>query len=583
MDEDEDEDKDEDGALGKEVVTMMHLRKWQAAIIQSRSLRSLRQLLLAFRSISRSGEDAQDDMNLESALERSGSAKRAAMAQRQKRMAEEDARNKYAVESPRVFEKVVQTTLSYMPLVLTHHVPFKAFPLAGSSGSDGLFRFRVNQNAKSDRMRQPIQALVNNIAVLTRSLPNGSADKDKEDDADSGMLLRFVVDQSIKLIPYITSHPNNRVSKTYIRMLISVWASAGDRARVSAFLALRAMMAAGDSEVRDLVLRSTYHTLLKVAKRTSMHNLPQINLMKNSAAELFRIDPAASYQQAFGFIRQLAILLRNALQTKSKESYLNVYNWQFVHAVDFWASVLSLTCDQTVYPNGDITASRLEPLIYPLVQVALGAMRLIPISRYYPLRFHLLRALLRIIQRTGVYIPLAPYLIEILDAPEFTRKTKGASLPVLDFEIQLRVPTNFVRTAVYADLLAEETSFLLLQFLATQARSLAFPELTTPIVIQLRRKLRTAMAAKTGKTKGQKTKGEATLKTVVEKIESQRTWVETRRAKLDFAPAQLLRNNMSKMDFIQDSAEGPLEAAARLSKKVREQKRALLAQSHVEV
>lgn len=99
--------------------------------------------------------------------------------------------------------------------------------------------------------------------------------------------------------------------------------------------------------------------------------------------------------------------------------------------------------------------------------------------------------------------------------------------------------------------------------------------MTTPIVIQLRRKLRAAANATKvkGKGKAHKTKGEATLKTLADKVDSQRTWVETRRAKLDFAPAQLLRNNMSKMDFIQDQAESPLEAAARLARKVRQQRR----------
>jgi nucleolar complex protein 2 len=44
--------------------------------------------------------------------------------------------------------------------------------------------------------------------------------------------------------------------------------------------------------------------------------------MKNTAVDLYCIDQAASYQLAFGYIRQLAVSLRNALKggTKGKVS-----------------------------------------------------------------------------------------------------------------------------------------------------------------------------------------------------------------------------------------------------------------------
>ena len=65
--------------------------------------------------------------------------------------------------------------------------------------------------------------------------------------------------------------------------------------------------------------QSTYLTLVRSCKSTSAHTLPAINLMKNSASELFCADHAASYQHAFGYIRQLAIHLRNSMKTKTKE------------------------------------------------------------------------------------------------------------------------------------------------------------------------------------------------------------------------------------------------------------------------
>lgn len=52
-----------------------------------------------------------------------------------------------------------------------------------------------------------------------------------------------------------------------------------------------------------------------------------------------------------------------------------MYNWQFVHAIDFWSLVLSASCDKDhVAQHGE---SPLKQLMYPLIQVALGAIRFV--------------------------------------------------------------------------------------------------------------------------------------------------------------------------------------------------------------
>ena len=64
--------------------------------------------------------------------------------------------------------------------------------------------------------------------------------------------------------------------------------------------------------------QNTYLTLIRSSKSTSTHTLPSINLMKNSASEVFCTDHATSYQHAFKYIRQLAIHLRNSMKLKTK-------------------------------------------------------------------------------------------------------------------------------------------------------------------------------------------------------------------------------------------------------------------------
>ena len=68
-----------------------------------------------------------------------------------------------------------------------------------------------------------------------------------------------------------------------------------------------------------------------------------------------------------------------------------VCNWQFIHSVHLWVQLL---CDSN--------SSVLEPLVYPLVQLITGAIRLVYTQKaYYPFRFHLCHRLIQLSAATG--------------------------------------------------------------------------------------------------------------------------------------------------------------------------------------
>jgi nucleolar complex protein 2 len=52
-----------------------------------------------------------------------------------------------------------------------------------------------------------------------------------------------------------------------------------------------------------------------------------------------------------------------------------VYNWQYAHCVDFWCTVLARACDSQALMERGGVESELKPLVYPLVQVSLGAIK----------------------------------------------------------------------------------------------------------------------------------------------------------------------------------------------------------------
>jgi len=130
-------------------------------------------------------------------------------------------------------------------------------------------------------------------------------------------MVYVALNESAKMVPYL--HQDRRVARDYVRALLGQWSSGEDRIRLAAFSCLYVTTASAlDDDMVDFCLKSTYHTLIRNTRNTKPHTLEHIALMKNTACELFTLHADASYQQAFGVIRQLAISLRNCLTLKTQ-------------------------------------------------------------------------------------------------------------------------------------------------------------------------------------------------------------------------------------------------------------------------
>jgi nucleolar complex protein 2 len=486
------------------------LRSWQKSLLETRSLRALRKLLIAFRS--------------------------AAL------MNEEDKVLAWSINSPAVYDKLVRTALRYTPVVLEYHVPYKSLP-------NGRYK-APTQTRKLKALQKLIISFFHNIIHIVSQL----SDPD---------LLKTAVTESTKMIPYVTS--SRRTIKQYLKACLGLWSTADDTVRIASILAIRRLACASDESILDLVLKNTYQTLVKSSKNTSPHSLPSINFMKNSASEIFCLDHQAAYQHAFGYIRQLAIHLRNSMKLKTKDSYKQVYNWQYVHAIDFWSLLLARACETQGSSDG-LKNSDLQPLIYPLVQVATGAIKLLPHPRSYPLHLHLVRSLIHLTRHSRTYIPLAPHLLPILTAT-LASKSKASTLRPLDFETTLRAPQQYLHMHVYAENLAQEAAFLTAEWLSVRVvhGSIAFPELVAPIVASLRRSLKAGHGGP---------KVSATTKALVERIEESARWVSERRAGVTFAPGETAAVDLWEASLQLDDA--PLVKYVRVLHKSRERQRKLV-------
>jgi nucleolar complex protein 2 len=380
----------------------------------------------------------------------------------------------------------------------------------------------------------------------------------------------MTLDSLSGLLPYVLSF--KKIVRELTRVVASVWADSANNemTRLSAFLVMRRLVVISDPSIREAVLKQAYQGLVKGARNTTVHNIQGINLMKNTASELWGLDPTVGYTTGFGFIRQLAIHLRTSITNKTKDSYKTVYNWQYIHSLDFWSRVVAAHCESLREAEAG-KPSPLRPLIYPVVQVTLGAMRLIPTAQYFPLRFQLIRSLLRISSATATYIPLAPALIEVLNSAEMKKQPKPSTLKTLDFSTAIRATKAYLRTRVYQDGVGEQVAELLGEFFILWTKNIAFPELALPVIVMLKRWIK-AMTKKTGGNRNSKINSLIAL--LVQKLEANSRWIEEKRAKVDFAP-----NNRAGVDnFLKDVdwEKTPLGAYVAGQRKSRDQKAKLL-------
>ncbi|KAF5647570.1 nucleolar complex 2 [Fusarium tjaetaba] len=512
-------------AQGNELTREL-VASWRKAMAEKNSLRAARQVVLAFRCAAHLNED--DDG---------------------------ETQQRYAINSPEVFNDILLLALKEIPTVMNHHLPVKE----SASG-------KVHVQTESRKFHTLSLLLKTYTSSIMHLLSTLSDDK----------TLKLTLSSITPILPYLLSF--KKLVKALAKSVVNFWAqpASSETTKLTAFLVLRRLVVIGDKGIRETVLKAVYQGLIQGCRVTNANTLQGINLMKNSAAELWGIDQSVGYTTAFSFIRQLAIHLRNSIVHNKNDAFRIVYNWQYTHSLDFWSCVLAEHCSPLKEAEAG-KESQLKLLIYPLVQVTLGAMRLIPTAIYFPFRFHLIRSLLRLSRATGTYIPLASPLLEVLTSAEMKKAPKAASLKPFDFATSYKAPKSYLRTRVYQDGVGEQLVELLGEYFFLWATSIAFPELALPVVIQLKRWIKQARNKNTG-NKNVKLASQVIL--LVQKLEANGKFIEEKRAKVDFAPRDRTQVEAFLRDF--DLAKTPLGAYVVGQRKARAERVKLLEEARRE-
>lgn len=340
------------------------------------------------------------------------------------------------------------------------------------------------------------------------------------------------------------------IVKPVLKRLIQIWSTGEESIRIVAFLCILKITRNQQDFFLNQVLKSMYMEYVRNSKFVSPNTLPAINFMRRSLTELFLLDLNVAYHHVFLFIRQLAIHLRNAILLQKKEHFQQIYNWQYMNSLKLWGDVLAtvaMNVSTTGAPTKTDNKSKLQALIYPLVSIINGVIKLKSSAHYFPLRFHCVKILIDLSRSTKVFIPILPYILEVLNSNTFNQQHKKLAMKPISFTTILRIQKGHLDENSFRDEVVEQVFGLTLECLLNECTSIAFPDLVVPHMMALNQFVRTTKNSNHAKK----------LKQLVEKINEQSNYIDTRRNKINFSLNDI--NYIKSWEINQRTGQTPLE------------------------
>ncbi|XVF41746.1 hypothetical protein PTKIN_Ptkin01aG0304900 [Pterospermum kingtungense] len=416
---------EEEEKPSKNVLTTAMIDSWCNSIRDDEKLSAVRSLMKAFRTACHYGDDTGEESSA-----------------------------KFTVMSSSVFNKIMLFTLSEMDGILR-----KLLKLPASGGKKETINVLMTTKQWKSYNHLVKSYLGNALHVLNQM-------------TDTKMIsftLRRLQYSSVFLVAFPS------LLRKYIKVALHFWGTGGGALPVVSFLFLRDLCVRLGSDCLDECFRGIYKAYVLNCHFVNAVKLQHIQFLANCVIELIRVDLPTAYQHAFVFIRQLAMLLRDALNMKTKEAFRKVYEWKFMNCLELWTGAI---CAYTSDPD-------FKPLAYPLTQIIYGVARLVPTARYFPLRLRCVRMLNQIAASTGTFIPVSMLLLDMLEMKELNRPPTGGVGKAVDLRTTLKASKPILKTRAFQEACVISVVEELAEHLAQWSYSVAFFELSFVPAVRL--------------------------------------------------------------------------------------------------
>ena len=285
-------------------------------------------------------------------------------------------------------------------------------------------------------------------------------------------LLADIFSSLSKILKHFKFFPE--LIKGFVKNSIKVWSESGKVGKLVSYQFIREVLAKNFYD-KVSTQKLLFVNFTKNSKFMNWSNYLDIETMRKCFVDLLGVDLSSSYQVVFASLRQLSMFLSQTVKNPSSDRIKTIYNWQFLNSF--------ILVGQSIMAYNDLL-----PLVHPLVQIATGILSLTNISKYFPLKLHLLRVLINVQSHCKLYIPsISPNICEILSSASLSKSTSNKKLKEFSFIVAIKASKDQLGNELYREQLVDEATECLIEHFAAISQLVALPEIFLPVKMTLKK------------------------------------------------------------------------------------------------